>query len=308
MATSTAARQNWKRYLPLSLMVLPGVIYFIINSYLPMFGLVIAFKDVNYAKGILGSDWVGFKNFTYLFATQDAWVITRNTIFYNLAFIVINLVVAVALALFLNEVRSAGFKKFYQSSILLPMLISMVIVSYLVYAALSVETGFLNKSLLPLFGIKPISWYNEPAYWPIILSIVQLWKGAGFLCVVYYAAIIGIDGELYEAATIDGASKGQQIRKITLPLLVPVMVMMTLMAVGRIFYSDFGLFYQIPMNSGMLSDATSTIDTYVYRGLMQLGDIGMSSAAGFYQSIVGFIVVMLANLLVRRINPENALF
>lgn len=308
MPNKVAKRGNSKRYLPLTLMLLPGAVYFLINNYLPMFGLVIAFKDVNYAKGILGSDWVGFQNFKYLFATNDAWVITRNTIFYNLAFIALNLVVAVALALFLNEVRSAGLKKFYQSAILLPMLISMVIVSYLVYAALSVETGFMNKTLLPLLGLAPIAWYNEPVYWPFILTLVQLWKGVGFLCVVYYAAIIGIDQELYEAATIDGATKRQQINRITLPLLVPVVTMMTLMAVGRIFFSDFGLFYQIPMNSGMLSDATSTIDTYVYRGLLQLGDIGMSSAAGFYQSIVGFIVVLLSNLMVRKVNPENALF
>jgi len=303
-----AKRRDTKRYLPLAIMMIPGLLYFLINNYVPMVGLFIAFKDVDYAKGIFHSDWVGFQNFKYLFATSDAWVITRNTILYNLAFIAVNLVVAVTLALFLNEVRSRGLKKFYQSVILLPMLISMVIVSYLVYACLSVETGFMNKTILPFLGAKPISWYNEPRYWPFILTIVNVWKGAGFLCVVYYAAIIGIDQELYEAATIDGAGKSQQIRKITLPLIVPVIILMTLMAIGRIFYSDFGLFYQVPLDSGMLSNTTSVIDTYVYHGLLKLGDIGMSSAAGFYQSIVGFVIVLLSNLLVKRVNPENALF
>jgi putative aldouronate transport system permease protein len=303
-----AKRRDTKRYLSLAIMMIPGLLYFFINNYVPMIGLFIAFKDVDYAKGIFHSDWVGFRNFKYLFATSDAWVITRNTLLYNLAFIVVNLVVAVTLALFLNEVRNRGLKKFYQSVILLPMLISMVIVSYLVYACLSVETGFMNKTILPFLGARPISWYNEPKYWPFILTVVNVWKGAGFLCVVYYAAIIGIDQELYEAATIDGAGKGQQIRKITLPLILPVIILMTLMAIGRIFYSDFGLFYQVPLDSGMLSNATSVIDTYVYHGLLKLGDIGMSSAAGFYQSIVGFVIVLLSNLLVKRINPENALF
>ncbi len=303
-----AKRRFKARYLPLAIMMVPGFLYFLINNYLPMIGLVIAFKDINYEKGFFASDWVGFKNFKYLFATSDAWVITRNTILYNAVFIVVNLVVAVGLALLLNEVRSKAAKKFYQSVILLPMLISMVIVSYLVYACLSVEAGFMNKSVLPFLGLSEVAWYNEPRHWPVILTIVQLWKNVGFLCVVYYAGIIGIDQELYEAATIDGAGKGQQIRKITIPLIVPVISMMTLMAIGRIFYSDFGLFYQVPLDSGMLSDTTSVIDTYVYHGLLQLGDIGMSSAAGFYQSIVGFIIVLLSNYLVKRTNPENALF
>jgi putative aldouronate transport system permease protein len=186
---------------------------------------------------------------------------------------------------------------------------SMVIVSYLVYAFLSPDTGLLNKTILPVFGIHDsVSWYSEAKYWPFILPIVNVWKGVGFFCIVYLASIIGIDKEYYEAATLDGASKFMQIRKITLPLITPTITMMVLLAIGRIFYSDFGLFYQVPMNSGAIYETTNVIDTYVYRGLLQLGDIGMSAAAGVYQSIVGFLLVILSNFIVRKINSENSLF
>lgn len=297
-----------KKYMPLILMTLPGILYLIINNYLPMFGIVIAFKDVNFSKGILGSEWVGFKNFEYLFKTSDAFIITRNTILYNTAFIIINLIVAVGIAILLNEIRNRFLSRFYQSIILLPHLISMVIVSYLAFALLSAETGFMNKTILPMLGLNEISWYTESQYWPFILTVIHVWKSAGFLCVVYLAAIIGIDQEYFEAATLDGASKWKQIMMITIPLIMPVITMMTLLAIGRIFYSDFGLFYQVPLNAGALNSTTNVIDTYVYRGLMQLGDIGMSSAAGVYQSIVGFVLVLISNYVVRKINSDNALF
>ena len=297
-----------KRYRALFLMMIPGFAYLIMNNYLPMFGVIIAFKDINYAKGILGSDWIGFKNFEYLFMTKDALVITRNTILYNGSFIVLNTVCAIAVAILLNEVRSKFAARVYQSVILLPFLISMVIVGYLVLSMLSAESGFLNLNLLPMFGMEPISWYFEPKYWPYILTFVQLWKATGYLCVIFLAAIIGIDNEYYEAATIDGASKWQQIRSITVPLIAPTITIMTLLAIGRIFYSDFGLFYQVPLNSGPLQPVTDVIDTYVYRGLMTLGDIGMSSAAGLYQSVVGFVLVLLSNYIVSRRNKDNALF
>lgn len=298
------ARKFW----PLYLLMLPGVVYMLINNYLPMFGIMIAFKDINFAKGIFGSDWVGFKNFEYLFKTEDAYIITRNTILYNGAFIVTHTVLAIAFAILLNEIRKKFFTRLYQSIILLPYLMSMVIVSYLVYALLSMETGFLNKTILPLLGIESISWYTETKYWPAILTIVHNWKGIGFLCVIYLASIIGIDPEYYEAATLDGASKRQQIYSITIPLIAPVVIFMTLLAIGRIFYSDFGLFYQVPMNSGPLLEVTNVIDTYVYRGLIFLGDLGMSSAAGAYQSLVGFLLVIISNYAVRRVSKENALF
>ncbi len=300
-------KRIWK-YSPLYLMMLPGIAYLLINSYLPMFGLVIAFKDINFTKGIWKSDWVGLQNFKFLFQTSDAFIITRNTLLYNIAFILIGLVVAVGFAILLNEVKSKIASRLYQSIIILPFLISMVLVSYLVFSMLSIESGFMNKTVLPGLGIEPISWYNEPKYWPIILTMVQVWKGAGYACIIYLAAIIGIDPEYYEAAKLDGASKWQQIRKITIPLISPVITMLTLLQIGRIFYSDFGLFYQVPMNAGALFSTTNVIDTYVFRGLLQLGNIGMSSAAGFYQSLVGFMLVMISNFVVRKINKENALF
>lgn len=304
----SARKIKLKRYLPLFIMMAPGLIYLLINNYLPMFGLLVAFKDIDYAKGIFASDWIGLKNFEYLFSTKDAFIITRNTILYNGVFIILNTFVAIGVAIMLNEIKNKLVKGFYQSVILLPFLISMVIVSYLAYAFLSVDTGYLNKTILPMLGLPEVSWYLESKYWPYILTFINLWKGVGFLCVIYLAAIIGIDKEYYEAATLDGASKLQQIRYITIPSIMPVIIMMTLLSIGRIFHSDFGLFYQVPMNSGAIYDTTNVIDTYVYRGLMQLGDIGMSAAAGLYQSIVGFILVLLSNYLVRRKSKENALF
>ena len=300
-------------YLPLYLMMIPGGLYFLINNYIPMAGVVIAFKNLRFKKAgiiriILDSEWVGLNNFKYLFKTKDAFIITRNTILYNLAFIVLGTILAVMVAVFLNDLKNRKLTKFLQSSILLPYLMSMVIVSYLVYAFLGSETGFVNNTILPLFGREEISWYSETKYWPGLLTFIYLWKNVGYTCIVYLAAIVGIDPELYEAARLDGASKIHQIRHITLPLLYPVITLMVLLAVGRIFYSDFGLFFQVPLNSGQLYPVTNVIDTYVYRGLMQLGDISMSAATGLYQSAVGFALVMGSNLLVSRIDKDRALF
>ncbi|WP_337102588.1 ABC transporter permease [Paenibacillus sp. YIM B09110] len=302
------ASMKWKKFAPLYLLMIPGLIYLLVNNYLPMFGIIIAFKDFIPHKGIFGSEWVGFDNFEYLFKTSDAYIITRNTILYNVSFILINTVAAIAVAILLNEIRKKFFQRFYQSIVIFPHLISMIIVSYLVFAMFSSDTGFINKSILPLFGIDDISWYAEKQYWPYILTIVNFWKGVGYLSVVYLASIISIDPEYYEAATLDGATRWQQIRFVTVPLIIPVITMMTLLAIGRIFYSDFGLFYQVPMNSGVLSETTNVIDTYVYRALMNLGDFGMSSAAGVYQSLVGFLLVIFSNYVVRKYSKDNALF
>lgn len=306
--TKRKSRIQFRRYVPLYLMMIPGLAYLVINNYLPMFGLSIAFKDINYAKGIWGSDWIGFSNFKYLFQTTDAYIITRNTLLYNAVFIVLGLAIAIAIAILLNEIRSKMARGLYQSIILLPFLISMILVSYLVYAMLSVDSGFVNNTLLPMLGLDPVSWYMESQYWPYILTIVHIWKGAGYSCIVFLAAIIGIDREYYEAAELDGASKWTQIRTITLPMITPIITMLALLGIGRIFYSDFGLFYQVPMNSGALYETTNVIDTYVFRGLMQLGDIGMSAAAGFYQSLVGFVLVLVSNAIVRKFDKDNALF
>lgn len=294
------------KFLPVYAMAMPGLIYLFINNYMPLPGLVLAFKSYNARDGIWGSPWAGLSNFTYLFQ-NDAGYITRNTISYNLAFIVINTVLAIAIAVVLSEMTNR-MKKFYQSAILLPYLLSSVIVAYLVFAFLGVENGFLNRTVLPLFGIEPVNWYTETSVWPFILILVNAWKSVGYNCIVYLATIMGFDRAFYEAAIIDGASKVQQVFRITIPMLKGTIVMLTLLAIGRIFYSDFGLFYQVPMNTGALYPVTQTIDTYVYRGLLEVGNITMSAAAGAYQSLVGFILVLGANLVVRKVDRENALF
>ena len=297
-----------KEYWPLYLMMLPALLYLLINNYIPMAGMVIAFKKLNFAKGIWASPWAGLKNFKFLFASKDAWIITRNTLLYNVAFILINMVVGIAIAILITEVRNTKLKKIYQSAILLPFLMSMVILSYIVYALLSAENGLVNNSILPLFHMDPIQWYQKPKYWPAILIIANCWKGVGYGCLIYIASLIGIDPSFYEAARLDGASKWQEITKITLPSLVPTIITLLLLSIGRIFYSDFGLFYQVPMNSGVLFPTTNVIDTYVYRALIEQGNISMSSAAGVYQSLVGFCVVMLSNWIVRKVDKDQALF
>ncbi|SDW47940.1 putative aldouronate transport system permease protein [Paenibacillus sp. CF384] len=289
-------------------MLIPGCIYIIINNYIPMGGLLIAFKKINYRVGIWNSPWVGFENFEFLFKTNVAWTITRNTILYNMAFILIGTIFAVGVAMLLNQIRSNSARKTYQTAILLPNLISIVVVSYLVYAFLSSDAGFINNSILKPLKMKPISWYAASAYWPYILVIVSVWKSFGYSCIIYYATIVGIDRSYYEAAVIDGANRWKQMLHITLPGLKSVIVILTLLSISRIFYSDFGLFYQVPLNSGALIDVTNTIDTYVFRGLVQLNNVGMASAAGFYQSIVGFFLVLIANFAVKKIDEDSALF
>ena len=299
-------KAKFKRWAPLYLMMAPGLIYLFINNYMPMAGLVVAFKNYNVVDGIFGSPWAGLSNFTYLF--NDAWTITRNTLLYNIVFIIINLILGIAFAIFICDIRSKACKTIYQSAILLPFLMSIVIVSYITFAFFSGDNGMLNKTILPFFGKEAINWYSESKYWPVILVIVNTWKGVGYGCLIYISSISGIDPSFYEAAELDGASKWKQIRYITLPSIMLSVIPLTLLNIGRIFYSDFGLFYQVTQNSGQLYDTTNVIDTYVYRALLQSGNIGMASAAGFYQSIVGFACVLLANVVVRKLSPENAMF
>ena len=293
---------------PLYLMMVPGLAYLLINNYLPLAGLQLAFKKFKYALGIWKSDFNNFKNFTYLFKSSDAWIIIRNTVGYNLVFILLGTVVAIFVAILLNMVRVKRMQKFYQTVILIPHLISYVIVSYIVYAFLGQDNGMINNSLLKALGMEPIAWYTEAAYWPYILVITQLWKTFGYNSIIYYATIVGIDQTYYEAAIVDGATWWKQVRFITLPMLKPVIVTLTLLAIGRMFYSEFGLFYQVPMNIGLLYDATNTIDTYVYRGLLETNDVGRASAAGFIQSVMGFFLVLGTNAIVRRVDREQALF
>ena len=303
-----AKRQGFfAKYLPLYALMLPGLAYLVINNYMPMIGLTFAFKKINYNVGVFNSPWCGLSNFSFLFKTDDAFIIFRNTICYNLVFIILGNVVAIIIAILLEQIRTKALK-LYQTCILIPYLLSITVVSYLAFAFLSSDSGFINNSILEPLGIEPISWYSTPRYWPFILVFINLWKGFGYSSILYFATLIGIDGSYYEAAVIDGASKWQQITQITLPCLIPSIITLLIMNIGRIFYSDFGLFYQVPMNNGMLFDVTNTIDTYVYRGLLQLNDVGRSSAAGFLQSLLGFILVMGTNLVTRKVDPDSALF
>jgi putative aldouronate transport system permease protein len=289
-------------------MMLPGLLYIVINNYIPMPGIIVAFKRYNVNNGIYGSPWYGLKNFEYLFSSSQAFIIIRNTLLYNAAFIVINTAAAIALAIIISDVLSTRLRKIYQSAILFPFLISIVVVSYIVFAFLSHENGMMNKSVLPLLGRPPKQWYNETTWWPLILVLVNCWKGIGYGTLIYIAGIAGIDKTFYEAAEIDGAGKWQQIWRITIPCLIPSIIILLIMSVGRIFSSDFGLFYQVPQNSGSLFSVTNTIDTYVYRALISAGGIGRSAAAGVFQSLVGFTLVLGANALVRKFSADNAMF
>ncbi|MDQ0255868.1 putative aldouronate transport system permease protein [Evansella vedderi] len=293
-------------------MVLPGFVWLIVMKYIPMFGQVMAFKDFRFHPdgffaSVYHSDWVGFENFRFLFGTNDAYIITRNTVLYNLVFIVLGLILAVAVAIILSELTKQKLAKIYQTGMLFPHFLSWVVVSYFVFAFLSVDRGLFN-SVLEMFNMDPVSWYNEPGYWPYFLVAISQWKGVGFGSIVYLAAIVGIDRAYYEAAMIDGASKWQQIWRITIPMIMPLIIILTILNIGSIFSADFGLFYQIPRDSGPLYPVTNVIDTYVYRGLMTMGDIGMSTAAGLYQATVGFILILLTNYIVRKIDEDNALF
>lgn len=305
--TGKLSYKQIKPFLPLYIMTLPGIIYLFINNYMPMAGIIVAFKKYSVQKGIWGSDWCGFKNFEYLFKS-DAFVIIRNTLLYNIAFIIINIVVGIILAIMISDVVSKKAKTIYQSAIMLPFLISIVIVSYVVFAFLSADNGMINNGVLKSLGKDPVSWYQDTKYWPFILIFVNTWKGVGYGCLIYIAAIAGIDKSFYEAAELDGASKLQQIRYITLPCLVPSVITLLLLNIGRIFYLDFGLFYQVPQNSGALFSVTNTIDTYVYRAMMTAGGVGRSSAACLFQSVVGFVMIMGANWIVKKLSKENALF
>lgn len=296
-----------KNILALYAMMLPGFIYIFINNYMPLPGLAIAFKRFNYSKGIWDSPWIGLSNFTYLFKSQEAMNMVRNTLGYNLVFILLGNVIAVAVAIMLNFLKGRLNKKVYQTLILMPYLVSTVVVSYIVYAFLGQESGYLNSLLVGL-GQDKISWYTSSKYWPYILTIVYIWKNFGYSSILYYATVIGIDSTLYEAAMVDGAGRMRQVWHVTLPGLKNTVITMVLLQIGKMFYSDFGLFYQVPMRSGLITSVTDTIDVFVYRNLSMLNDIGRASAAGFLQSVLGFILILIVNFIVRKIDKDSALF
>ncbi len=291
----------------LILMVLPGLIWYILWAYLPLFGITIAFQDFNLTSGFFGNEFVGLRNFRFLFKTSDAFIITRNTILYNFAFITLGLILHVFLAIVFDLLGKNKLNKLNQTLVIMPHFLSWMVASYFVFAILSADRGLANN-ILKHFGLEPVNWYAEPKYWPFILFICNEWKRAGYSSIIYYSSIRGFDTEYYEAAKIDGATWYQSIFHITLPLLKPTIIMMFLINLGSVMYSDFGLFYIVPRNSGLLYSVTSTLDTYIYNGMTGMGDLSATTAASFYQSIVGFILVMGSNLLVRKIDAESALF
>jgi len=297
---------GFKKNLPLLILAIPGLITLVLFRYLPMFGLILPFKNYEYSKGLFGSEWCGLKNFEYLFKSRDVLSATTNTIIYNLLFIVLGTVLGLVLALMLYELKPKHVKV-YQTVLYLPYFISWVVVAYIVNALFDIDFGFLNK-ILVLFGKEPVMWYSEASKWPATIVLANLWKGMGNGALMYYAALIGISPEYYEAARIDGAGKLKQIFYISLPMIKNVIIVLCVINVGKIMHADFGLFYNLPMNSSVLYSATDVLDTYVYRALITMNDIGMSSAASFYQAVVGFVLVVVTNLIVKKIDPESGLF
>lgn len=297
----------FRKNLPYLIMSLPAVALLLVFNYLPMGGIIIAFKNFKANKGLFGSDWVGFKNFEFLFSSETAWRITRNTLVLNTIFIITGIVASIALALLLNEVRIKWLARAYQSAVFFPYFISWVIVGLFGYALLNNDNGMINATLTH-FGLKGVRWYAKPEYWPAILTITNLWKGAGYWSIVYLAAMLGINQEYYEAAQIDGANRWQQILSITIPLLAPIILINILLSIGRIFYADFGLFYYVTRDTSLLYKTTDVIDTFVFRALRSVGDFGMAAAAGLYQSLVGFILILVTNWIVKRVDPERSLF
>ena len=294
------------------LMVLPGAAWLILFFYIPVFGNIVAFKDYHitgegFIDSVMKSKWVGFDNFKFLFSSKDAYIITRNTVLYNLGFIFLGLIVSVGIAIIFSELRSKRVVKVLQTSMLFPYFLSWVIISFFTDAFLNVDKGLVNH-ILTSFGMKAINFYSELWIWPALLLFLGIWKGFGYSSVMYYATIMGIDPTFYEAATVDGASKWQRIRNITIPQLSSLITVLTILVVGNIFRADFGLFYQIPHNAGALYSVTNVIDVYVYNGLTKSGDIGMTAAAGLYQSVVGLVLVLISNIIARRIDKNAALF
>ncbi len=291
----------------LMVMIFPALALLAVFAYWPMYGLILSFKNYKVTDGIWGSEWIGFKNFEFFFKSNDLFRVLRNTLGLNFMFIFVGILAAVTFALLMYEVKKARHVKVYQTVSILPFFISWVAISYMVYALLEHNRGAINK-LIESFGGEGILWYEEAAYWPIILLIVRTWHAVGMDSIIYYAALLSADTELYEAADIDGASKWQKTLYVSLPTLVPIVTIRTIMAVGGIFRSDFGMFYNVTRNLGALYPTTDVIDTYVYRVLMEQGSIGMSSAVGMFQSVVCFATLLLANKIVSKVSPENTLF
>jgi putative aldouronate transport system permease protein len=295
----------------LSILALPTTIWYVLFAYLPMFGILIAFIDFRLTSGggfirsLLNSDWVGFKNFHFLFSSTDIWLIVRNTLLYNLTFIVLGIVVPVTCAIMINQLWSRKLAKVFQTAMFLPHFLSWTIVTVIVWGFFSFDKGLLNH-LLADTGAARVQWYQRADIWPFFLIFLGTWKSLGHSMIVYLATITGIDSTYYEAALIDGASKWQQVRYITLPCMKPVIILMFILAVGRIFYSDFGLFFLVPRDSNSLYNVVYTIDVFVFKQL-KTATVGMASASAFTQSVIGCATILLANWIVRRVDAESAM-
>ena len=302
-----------KKTFALTTMVAPGAIWLLLLRYLPMFGIVLAFKDYRafrpntFWNNIVKSKWVGLKNFEFLVRSPDTGVMIRNTLLYNIVWIILGLVIAVAFAIMMSELRSRRMAKTYQTMMFFPYFLSWVVASYFLLAFLDPTSGLI-PNLQKAAGVQVTNFYHDTTYWPFILTVCDLWKYVGYSSVLYLAAITGIDTTQYEAAAVDGANKWQQIWNVTLPNIRTMIIILLIMNVGRIFNSDFGLFYNIPQNSGSLFPVTQVIDTYVYRAYANSHNVGLSSAAGLAQNLVGFICIVGANAIVRKIDPESSLF
>lgn len=312
--TKYPRKKRWRRDdTELTLLALPTIIWYILFSFLPMFGVIIAFKNYkiftghNFFYNLIHSEWAGLDNFEFLIKSKDLYILLRNTICYNLLFIALGILIPVTLAIMISLIYSKRKSKVYQTMMFFPHFMSWVVISYFVFAFLSMDKGVLN-GVLHFFGKENIQWYMESKYWPYILTIMQVWKTMGYSMVVYLASITGIDVTLYEAAVIDGASKWQQVKFITLPCLKTIVIMMFILNVGRIFYSDFGLFYQIPRGvTGSLYNTVTTLDTYVFNALQKSNPIGMTAAATFFQSVACCITILAANWFVKKLDKDSAI-
>ena len=315
-APTLAKRRNkWTRDdTELTILALPTTVWFLLFCYLPMFGIILSFKDYKIVEGsnflvsLIKSKWVGFENFEYFFGLRDFPMILRNTVLYNLAFIVLDIVLPVGLAIMISNIYSKRKSKIYQTLMFMPHFMSWVVVAYFVYAFLVTDKGLAN-AMIKMFGGDPINWYFEPKVWPAILVFMHIWKGVGYSMVVYLASITGIDTSLYEAAVLDGASKWQQAKYITLPALQSIIIMMFILAVGRIFSSDFGLFFQVTQGAKQpLTPVVATFDVKTYQMLTSAAvSLGKTSAASMFQSVVGCITILAANAIVRKVDKASAL-
>ena len=305
-SNKSMGRSKYITSLPLLLLCLPTVIYLILFHYLPIFGITAAFTDYNNVDGILGSPWVGLKNFKFFFESNDAGRVIFSTMAYSIWFYIVATFFSILIALLLFEVNNKKCLKFFQTTMALPSMISWIIVAYIVYSMLSFDHGVVN-TLLHNLGLQEINWYSSPKYWPGILTIVRVWQGVGMNCVIYYAALMGLDESLFEAARLDGASRLKQIWYISLPSITPIVCIMTILEMGSVMSGNLGIFYQVPMNSPALYPTTDIINTYILRGLKESA-FGVAAAVGLFQNTVGCILLLVTNAITKKISPENSMF